>query len=184
MELTSGDQFNFEYARNFEAIDVPFEVARQVFVPIGAYTFEGVKGSYNFGPQRRLSGFVTVGRGSFYGGTLTELSWRGRAELTSQFYLEPTLAWNLVDGPWGRGNNNLFSTRATYTLSPQMYVGALVQYQSQIAAVATNARFRWEYLPGSELFIVYSDGRTTLTRGFPSIDTRSFVVKVTRLFRW
>jgi hypothetical protein len=183
-ELTSGDQFNLEYSRSFEAIDEPFEVAREVMVPIGAYTFQQVKGSYNFGPQRRLSGFVTVGRGSFYDGTLTELSWRGRAELTSQFYLEPTISWNRVDGPWGRGNTNLLSTRVTYTLTPQMFVAALVQYQSQIAAIATNARFRWEYQPGSELFVVYSDGRTTLTRGFPSIDSRSIVVKVTRLFRW
>jgi hypothetical protein len=49
--------------------------------------------------------------------------------------------------------------------------------------VSTNARFRWEYRPGSELFVVYSDGRTTLTRGVPDLQNRSFVVKVTRLFQ-
>lgn len=36
----------------------------------------------------------------------------------------------------------------------------------------------------SELFIVYSDGRTTETRGFPDVLNRSFVVKLTRLLRW
>ena len=76
------------------------------------------------------------------------------------------------------------STRATYTLSPRMFASALVQYQSRTGAIATNARFRWEYLPGSELFVVYSDGRTTLTDGFPELENRSFVVKMTRLFRW
>ncbi len=67
--------------------------------------------------------------------------------------------------PAAIADNNLFSTRATYTLSPRMFVSALVQYQSRIGSVTINARFRWEYLPGSELFIVYSDGRTTLNAG-------------------
>jgi hypothetical protein len=62
-------------------------------------------------------------------------------------------------------------------------VSALVQYQSRIDSMSTNARFRWEYQPGSELFIVYSDGRTTLSRGVPDLQNRSFVVKVTRLFQ-
>jgi len=31
---------------------------------------------------------------------------------------------------------------------------------------------------------VYSDGRNTLNQGFPQLDNRSFIVKVTRLLRW
>ena len=89
-----------------------------------------------------------------------------------------------MDVPWGTDDTNLLSTRATYTLSPRMFVSALVRSQSRIDTVSTNARFRWEYQPGSELFVVYSDGRTTLTSGFPEVESRSFVVKMTRLFRW
>ena len=65
-----------------------------------------------------------------------------------------------------------------------MFVSGLVQYQSRTDAVSTNARFRWEYRPGSELFVVYSDGRTTLSRGIPDVQNRSVVVKVTRLFQF
>jgi hypothetical protein len=85
---------------------------------------------------------------------------------------------------WGEADTNLVSSRLTYTLSPRMFVAALLQYQSRTDSLSTNARFRWEYLPGSELFVVYSDGRDTLRRGFPEIVNRSFVVKATRLFRW
>jgi hypothetical protein len=46
------------------------------------------------------------------------------------------------------------------------------------------ARFRWEYRPGSELFLVYSDGRDTVSRGFPGLMNRAFVIKVNRLFRF
>jgi hypothetical protein len=183
-ELENGDSLSTEYTRSFEALDEGFEVASAVFIPPGAYTFQQMRASYNFGPQRPVSGWLSVTQGSFYGGDLTEVSWRGRADITSTFYLEPTISWNHFDGPWGKDTTELVSTRATYTLSPRMFVAALVQFQSSSDAVSTNARFRWEYLPGSELFVVYSDGRTTSTPGFPRVQNRSFVVKVTRLMRW
>ena len=74
--------------------------------------------------------------------------------------------------------------RVTYTLSPRMFVSALVQYQSRTDSVTTNARFRWEYVPGSELFIVYNDGRNTLTRALADLENQSIIVKITRLFRF
>ena len=50
---------------------------------------------------------------------------------------------------------------------------------------STNLRLRWEYQPGSELFVVYDDQRDTeLGRSFPMLENRAFVVKFTRLFRF
>jgi hypothetical protein len=47
-----------------------------------------------------------------------------------------------------------------------------------------NLRFRWEYQPGSELFVVYTEGRDTFVPGRVSLETRGLVVKVNRLFRF
>jgi hypothetical protein len=184
MELRNGDSWQLEATRNFEGLDKPFEVAKRVLVPVGGYSSQQVGSIYTFGPQRKISGSLTARHGSFYDGTLDELTWKGRLEFSPQFYAEPTVSWNRMDTPWGLGNTNLVSSRLTYTLSPRMFVSALVQYQSRTDSVATNARFRWEYLPGSELFVVYSDGRTTLSRGVPDVENRSFVVKVTRLLQF
>lgn len=184
MELESGDQWSVEYTRSFELLATPFTVAKQVVVPPGEYTFDRLRTTYQLGPQRRVSGWLTAARGSFYAGTLTELSWRGRAEFSSRLFAEPTISWNRIASPWGDADTTLVSTRVTYLLSPRMFAAALVQYQSRTDTVTTNARVRWEYRPGSELFVVYSDGRTTLARGLPDLDNRSFVVKITRLFRY
>jgi hypothetical protein len=184
MELESGDTWSIEHTRSFEALASGFEVASGILIPNGVYGFEQTRGSYNFGPQRPISGWLNVSHGTFFGGHLSEVSWRGRADLSSRLYVEPNISWNRFDGPWGEGTTKLVSTRITYTLSPRMFTAALVQYHSDSNTVSTNARFRWEYLPGSELFVVYSDGRTTRTRGFPIVENRSFVVKATRLFRW
>ena len=43
-----------------------------------------------------------------------------------------------------------------------MFFSALVQYNSSATAVSANLRFRWEYQPGSELFVVYNEARDTL----------------------
>jgi hypothetical protein len=182
MEFNSGDSWQVEGSGAFEGLDQPFEVAKGVTIPVGEYAFHQAAATYTFGPQRPISGAVVVRRGGFYDGTLSEVSWRGRLEFSPQFYAEPTVSWNRVDGPYGTGDTNLVSSRLTYTLSPRMFVSGLVQYQSRTDSLATNARFRWEYRPGSELFVVYSDGRTTLSRGIPDLESRSFVVKVTRLF--
>jgi hypothetical protein len=183
-DFESGDVAQFDVVQTYDSIVVPFLVAKDVRVEAGSYDYRIYHASYTFGSQRKVSGTAGARTGSFYAGDLRELSWRSRVEFSPQLYAEPTISWNTVDGPFGSGNNNLVSTRLTYTVSPRMFVSALVQYQSRVDAVSTNARFRWEYQAGSELFIVYNDGRNTLTRGIPDIQNRSFIVKVTRLFQF
>jgi hypothetical protein len=69
-------------------------------------------------------------------------------------------------------------------MTPRMFVAALVQYSSSSASLSTNLRFRWEYGPGSELFVVYSEGRSTLPERDAEIESRGFVFKINRLFRF
>ena len=42
-------------------------------------------------------------------------------------------------------------------------------------------RVRWEYSPGSELFVVYSDGRNTDVEWFPQLQGRVLAAKITYL---
>ncbi len=184
VDFKNGDRTQVDFTRSYELIRVPFTLAKGVRVPVGGYPFQQVTASYTLGPQRKISGIASAIHGSFYDGTETEVSWKSRLEFSPQFYAEPTVTMNLVDVPWGRGYSNLVSSRLTYTLTPKMFVSALVQYQSRTDSMSTNARLRWEYRPGSELFVVYSDGRTTLAHGIPDLQNRSFVVKITRLLQF
>ena len=77
-----------------------------------------------------------------------------------------------------------------YGFSPLMFASGLFQYSSADRAFSTNVRFRWEYAPGSEIFVVYTDERDvtdsrlatpTTVRG---LKNRVFVVKVNRLLRF
>jgi hypothetical protein len=69
-------------------------------------------------------------------------------------------------------------------MTPLMFASALVQYNSAGNVVAANVRLRWEYRPGSELFVVYNEERDTLARGFPDFANRALIVKINRLLRF
>jgi hypothetical protein len=71
-------------------------------------------------------------------------------------------------------------------MTPLSFVSALVQYNSSTRTLAANVRLRWEYHPGSELFVVFNEQRDTLgarATGF-ALSNRAFIVKVNRLFRF
>jgi hypothetical protein len=66
-----------------------------------------------------------------------------------------------------------------------MFISGLVQYSSTDHVFSSNLRFRWEYQPGSEFFVVWTDEQDTNPRGGGvALRTRAFVVKMTRLFRF
>jgi len=193
IEFENSDRFQLSFTDTYDFLKQPFLIASGIVIPVGGYEFHNARVGYNFGAQRRLSGNVAVEHGTFYDGTKTTLSvggggvgfGGGRVELTPQLSLEPGLSLNWVDLPEGRFNTTLVTTRTTYTMTPLTFVSALVQYNSSNSTLSTNLRLRWEYQPGSELFVVYNEGRDTLTSGrFPELEARSFVVKVNRLFRF
>jgi hypothetical protein len=84
----------------------------------------------------------------------------------------------------GSFTTRLAGSRLTYTMTPRMFASALLQYNSGNNALAANVRLRWEYRPGSELFVVFNEQRDTLAAPFPALANRSLIVKINRLFRF
>ncbi len=187
-EFENSDRFVADVQRSYEFLFDPFRIARGVTIPVGGYDFQDYFVSYSMGAQRRLSGTLSLQRGDFFGGTITTAGYtRGRIEITPRFSFEPSVSVNRVELPQGAFTAKLATTRITFTLTPRMFFGGLLQYNSTRNTLSTNLRLRWEYQPGSELFVVYNDQRDTelmSARGFPMLENRAFVVKFTRLFRF
>jgi TolB-like protein len=187
-EFENSDRFVADVQRSYEFLFDPFEITGDVTIPVGGYDFQDYYMSYAMGAQRRVAGTLSLQRGEFFGGTITTVGYsRGRVAITPQFSFEPSVSVNRVELPQGDFTAKLATTRVTYTFTPRMFFGGLLQYNSTRNTLSTNLRLRWEYQPGSELFVVYNDQRDTeLTtpRGFPMLENRAFVVKLTRLFRF
>jgi hypothetical protein len=196
-EFENSDGFSITATREYELLLRPGTVAGVRF-PAGDYQFNNAAISYSLGAQRRVSGTVSLQVGQFYNGTITSLAYTtgglapARVTLLKQFSLEPSIQVNRVESPSGNFTTNVFRTRADYGFSPLMFVSALLQYSSGDNTFSSNLRYRWEYRPGSELFIVYTDERDTtgplVAAATPSLITglrnRAFVVKMNRLLRF
>jgi hypothetical protein len=184
VDFQSSDQFTVDYTRDFELLPAPFSIATGVRVPAGGYTYSASRVSYNLGQQRKISGRISASAGTLYDGTKQEIAYSGRWGVVPRFSMEPSITLDWVQLPYGDFTARLVSSRFTLTPSARMLVNSLIQYNAAANSLSSSVRLRWEYTVGSELFVVYSDGRTTHAPGFPDVLNRTFAVKITRLVRF
>jgi hypothetical protein len=185
IDFQNSDQWTLDYTADVEYLPRNFKIAPNVILPIGSYDYNTARMTYELGQQHRVSGQLSVATGTFYDGHKREASFSsGRLSLSARVNVEPGITLNWVDLPQGRFKTRLITARAIVTPSARMLISSLTQYNASDHTLSSSVRLRWEYTPGSELFVVYSDGRDTLVAGIPEILNRSFAVKVTRLLRF
>ena len=187
-ELENSDQFGVRLSDSHELLQKPFRPSGGgVTIPVGDYDFTDVRLTYALGPQRLLNGRVEVATGGYFDGKLTSIDLsRGRVDLSPRLSVEPSLSFNWIDLPGGSFRTDLVRGRLNYTFSPRMFVSSLFQYNSTSRTLGTNLRLRWEYSPGSELFVVFTEEQDVdplRPDRYAELRNRGFVVKVTRLFR-
>jgi hypothetical protein len=183
-DFQNGDNWNVTYTRNYERVPARFSINPGTFVPAGEYEYQNVRAQYTLGQQRKASGNVSVAYGTLYNGHKTEAGYNGRIGIVPQFAVEPRISLNWVRLPYGDFSAPVLSTRVIYTPNARTSLNSLIQYNGSSHTMTSSVRLRWEYRGGSEIFIVYSDGRTTEGRGYPELLNRSIALKVTRLLRF
>ena len=188
-ELENSDRFGVSVADNYEFLHREFTPGPDdIAFPVGGYQFFDVEGTYSPGAQRRLNGTFTVRAGDYFNGTIRSVEFRqGRMEVTQRLSLEPSVSVNWIDSPQGAFRTDLLVSRVNFSFTPRMFFSGLIQYNSSTNTVSNNLRLRWEYQPGSELFVVYTEDRETdplRPDRFSELRNRGFVVKVNRLFRF
>ncbi len=179
----SSDRFVVDHSLTEERLLEGFALSRDVDVPAGDYRFSRTGVRFWLGTHRAVSGYLRYEFGDFFGGSRREVSYWGRAEVNQRFSMEPNISLNWITVPQGEVRAQVSRLRATYTVSPRSFVGALVQYNSAAQLVSANVRFRWEYSPGSDVFVVFSTNRDG-DDGLSGLTDRALVVKFTRLFRF
>ena len=189
IEFQNSDRFTATYVSAYEFLPRPFRIASGIVLPVRGYDSGKIRLAHTLGTQRVMSGTAAVEYGTFYSGhrLATGLS-SGRLKVTSQFSLEPTYSINKVDLVEGSFTTHLLGSRIYYSMTPLMFASALLQYNSTNHLMSANARLRWEYAPGSELFVVYNEERDTLggigASRYPELANRSFIIKINRLLRF
>jgi len=188
VEFENSDNFGVTLNDSYERLLEDAQISGAT-IPPGRYGFRDVQVSYNFGLQRPYSGQLSFLKGDYYAGDRTSLGFsRARIEILPQLSLEPSLEFNWINLPqqafYGEFNQHVSRVRVNYSVSPRMYLSGLVQYNSGSDSFSSNFRLRWEWAPGSELFVVYTEDRDNdVLDRWSELSNRGFVVKVNRLLR-
>jgi hypothetical protein len=183
IEFHSGDTSNLQYVGEYELLPENFRIAPGVIVPQGGYDNKILSASYTLANNRPIAGRLGAATGAFYDGTRREASYSGRIAMFPQFAIEPSVSLAWVRLPYGDFNARLIASRFTYTPTTRLFVSSLIQLNIDGNSLTSSLRFRWEYRPGSDLFLVYSDGRDTVTPR-DALLNRTVAVKITRLVRF
>jgi len=169
---------------NYEFISVPFTISGGPAMAVGAYAFNDAVVQYSLGPQRKVSGRFTLTTGEFYSGRRQQIEYNGRVNATTRLAFDPRILVSHITLPQGAFTTKLLGTRTTFGFTPHMFVSALVQYNSSLNTLESNVRWRWEYQSGSDVFVVYTDGRDTFGSRSATLTNRGLAVKATRLLRF
>ena len=185
IEFENSDVFDLTYADSYEFLEEGFPISPDVTITPGRYAFRDIGVGFSLGLHRWYSGNLTLQRGSFYSGDKSTVGLTsGRVNVSERLSLEPSLSFNWVDLPEGSFRADLAVARINYAFNPRMFLGGLAQYNSGSDSFSMNLRLRWEYQPGSELFIVYTEARDTdVLDRFSELENRGLTIKLNYLLR-
>jgi hypothetical protein len=185
IDFQNADRFSIAYRNTYEFVPRSFRLGSETVVPVDRYEFGGLKLGYTLARQRRVFGGLSLERGSFYSGRKTTLAAsQAGLNLSRQMSIEPAYSLNWIEHRGNAFTNHAGGLRFIYTLTTRTFASALVQYSSASHAVTTNVRLRWEYRPGSELFVVYNDEEATGPSPAAAGSHRALIVKISRLLRF
>ena len=189
----NGSSFTLWYNDNFEQLDIPFQIRsgpdpdQHVVILPGTYRFGEWNYRYRSDPSRRLYAEGAYSPQTFFGGTRNDASATLGVRATSRVAAELRVSRSDVDLPVGAFVADLASVRFDFTLSPEMTLRTLTQYNSITKEISTSVRFNWIYSPGSDIYIAYDELRLDTPGVYGYYDTpwlrnRQLAIKMTYLF--
>ncbi len=180
--LESGDRFEFNVNPTGERLVEPFEIARGVVIPPGAYAWRRFRLELQTAAKRKLSGQATWWFGGFYTGRLDQL------ELEAAWTPSPVVTF-LVNAEHDIGrleqgdfDLTLVGTKIRLNVSPDLQLNSFVQYDGTDRSFGTNTRLRWTFHPRGDLFVIYNHNLREIEDRWRR-DSNQLLVKLQYTFR-
>jgi hypothetical protein len=140
----------------WDRLDEPFEIRPGIVVPAGAFWNRGHSLEVGTSPAATLSASAGVEWGSFYGGRRE--TWSGQLTYRPNAHLlvDLTEDYNDVRLPGGSFSTSLLGLRGTWNFSRSLLLTGFAQANTAADLTSVNARFRWIWRPGSDLYLVFN----------------------------
>lgn len=146
------DPFSYEWDR----LDETFEIRPGVVIPAGAYENRRHGVEVGTSPAAVLSASAEAEWGSFYGGHAESWALEGAYRPSPHLLVEVTGEYNDVRLPAGSFTASLAGLRATWNFSRFLLATAYAQVNADADVASVNARLRWMWRPGSDVYVVFN----------------------------
>lgn len=159
--LEDGGSFEVGRTLRFERLDEPFSIRQDLEIAAGDYHFNHWSTQFRSNPSASISGRVRYEVGNFWDGTRKGLLLSLALKPHYKFSVSAQLQWEKLKLQGGDFTTRLVNTRIEYSFSTEMFLSALIQYNSDLDEISTNLRFNLIHRPLSDIFIVYNEQRDT-----------------------
>ena len=190
MEFKNNAELSFNLTSSYESVPEAFSVAGAPVDP-GDYWFHVGQARFQLSRNALFRGDVTVTGGSFYDGT--RLGVALKPTWNQSRYLELTGGYEVNRLEFGdRGvatTAHLGSLKAQFALNTQVFFSVLAQYSNAADLTTVNARFRYNFREGTDLWLVYNEGLNTEREvtdrpRLPVSAGRTLMLKYSHAFIW
>lgn len=157
----NGGRLGVAFNRNFERLDVPFEVHPGIFVPVGRYQFSETIVNAQSDPSATLFVSGNAATGDFYDGTIRTLN--GSLGVRKGNNLTWTGSWvrNFIELPVGDFNTDLVGLRFNWSFTPKSFLQTYSQYNSRTEQIGHNIRLGLLSTSSTGLYVVFNTANLT-----------------------
>jgi len=170
-----------------QRLTTPFNIYRNVNIPVGVYNWARHQLTYGTAEDRRLTLRFYERFGTYYDGRLNEARIRATYRPNERLELSFGPQWNRFRLPEGNFSLVFGALETDYAFSRFVSLSTILQIDTaNDQAMSGNIRLRWNYRPDSDLFVIYTAGQrfASLAATNPTqFYEHRFVVKYTYSFR-
>jgi len=157
----NGGRLGVAFNRNFERLDIPFEVHPGIFVPVGRYQFNETIATFQTDPSKTLFFGGNAASGDFYNGSIRSL--RGSLGVRKGKNLTWTGSWvrNFIELPVDDFNTDLVGLRFNWSFTPKSFLQTFSQYNSRTKQIGHNIRLGLLSTSSTGLYVVFNTANLT-----------------------
>ena len=162
--LTVSDQdVAIEAVNSSERLSAPFFAPRNVTVPTGSYDWTNVFVHWQTSVALPLALLSEVTCCSYYNGNAVQGHFQLDYRPNQYYELQTSYDPNFIRLPAGDVDIHVVSINGIVNFTPDMQIGMQAQYDNISGSLGFLARYRWEFLPGSDVLVAV--GQSALIPG-------------------
>ena len=159
--LNDGGHVFFAVSRNTEGLSESFELRDGVEIDEGQYTTNDFMAMLMTSESRRASFNLFAMNNGFFDGRLRVYSPGLAVRPHPRLRLQVNYSRSEIRLPQENGdfNTNLIVLRGLVAISPDAFIRGLLQWNDDDGNFSGNVQLRWNYRPGSDVYLVYNERR-------------------------